>query len=129
MIEEPRSIQGRGPGGAIHPVRDPSHGRTASVPLRRSRKERGLSQDRLANLAGIDRAYMGGIERAERHPTWEVIERLLAALDVGWSDFGRALQPGANEHGANRPARAPEQRIPRHLASSLARRPTSPSSS
>lgn len=59
--------------------------------LRQFRKQRGLSQDHLANLAGVDRAYVGGIERAERHPTWEVIERLLAVLGVSWSEFGRAL--------------------------------------
>ena len=81
--------------------------RTLGVTLRRFRTERGLSQDRLANLAGVDRAYVGGIERAERHPTWEVIERLLAALGVEWSDFGRALQPGPSEYGANRPPRTP----------------------
>ena len=80
--------------------------RTLGVTLRHFRKERGLSQDRLANLAGVDRAYVGGIERAERHPTWEVIERLLAALDVGWTDFGRGLQPGTSERGADRPPRA-----------------------
>lgn len=63
------------------------------------RKERGLSQDRLANLAGIDRAYVGAIERAERHPTWEVVERLLATLDVGWADFGRTLEQETSAPG------------------------------
>lgn len=65
--------------------------RTLGTALRRLRRDRGLSQDRLANLAGVDRAYVGGIERAERHPTWEVIERLLTKLDVTWTEFGRAL--------------------------------------
>lgn len=72
--------------------------RTLGVVLRRFRKERGLSQDRLANLAGVDRAYVGAIERAERHPTWEVIERLVAQLDVSWIEFGRALDEGATRH-------------------------------
>ncbi len=67
--------------------------------LRTLRAERQLSQDRLANLAGIDRAYLGGIERAERHPTWEIIERLLATLDVSWAEFGQALDHRAREHG------------------------------
>ena len=74
--------------------------------LRTLRKERQLSQDRLANLTGIDRAYLGGIERAERHPTWEIIDRLLAALDVGWGEFGRTLDHAAQERGrTERPAR------------------------
>ena len=64
---------------------------TLGLALRQVRKDRGLSQDRLANRAGVDRAYVGGIERAERHPTWEVIERLLAVLEVSWEEFGRTL--------------------------------------
>ena len=59
--------------------------------LRVLRKDRGLSQDRLANLAGIDRAYLGGIERAERHPTWEAIEKLLDTLETSWTEFGQRI--------------------------------------
>ncbi len=73
--------------------------RTLGMVLRTLRTERQLSQDRLANLAGVDRAYLGGIERAERHPTWEIIERLLATLDVSWAELGQALDHGAREHG------------------------------
>ena len=77
---------------------------TLGLALREFRKRRGLSQDRLANHAGVDRAYVGGIERAERHPTWEVIERLLAVLEVSWGEFGRALDDGVGQHGgAGRP--------------------------
>ncbi len=75
------------------------------VVLRRLRNERHLSQDRLANLAGVDRAYVGGIERAERHPTWEVIERLLAVLDVSWAKFGRVLDQSASPRGRSRSAK------------------------
>jgi len=74
--------------------------------LRALRRDRQLSQDRLANLTGIDRAYLGGIERAERHPTWEIIERLLAKLDVGWAEFGQTLDQAAREGGrTGRPSR------------------------
>ncbi len=65
--------------------------RTLGSTLRTLRVERGLSQDRLANLAGIDRAYLGGIERAERHPTWEIVERLLDTLQIQWGEFGQRL--------------------------------------
>ena len=75
--------------------------------LRRFRKERGLSQDRLANLAGVDRAYVGGIERAERHPTWEVLERLLATLDVSWGEFGRGLDQDARTRRTSRRRKQP----------------------
>lgn len=80
---------------------------TLGLVLREVRKQRGLSQDRLANLAGVDRAYVGGIERAERHPTWEVIERLLATLNVSWAEFGRSLDQGGSQHGSVRPPKQP----------------------
>lgn len=35
--------------------------------IRAARKEKGLSQEALAELAGIDRSYMGGIERGEHN--------------------------------------------------------------
>ena len=75
---------------------------TLGSALRQARKNRGLSQDRLANRAGVDRAYVGGIERAERHPTWEVVERLLAVLKVSWEEFGRALDKGTSKQGRAR---------------------------
>ena len=79
---------------------------TLGLVVREFRTRRGLSQDRLANRAGVDRAYVGGIERAERHPTWEVIERLLAVLEVSWAEFGRAVDNGAGRQGRSiRPLR------------------------
>jgi transcriptional regulator with XRE-family HTH domain len=55
------------------------------------RKQRGLSQEKFAAQAQVDRAYVGGIERAKRKPSFFVIEKLLAGLDVTWADFGAAL--------------------------------------
>ncbi len=66
-----------------------------------------MSQDRLANLAGVDRAYVGGIERAERHPTWEVLERLLATLDVSWGEFGQGLDQDARTRRTSRRRKQP----------------------
>lgn len=65
--------------------------KTLGTTLRKLRMDHGLSQDRLANQAGVDRAYVGGIERGERHPTWEVVERLLRTLDVSWTEFGKTV--------------------------------------
>jgi transcriptional regulator with XRE-family HTH domain len=50
--------------------------------VRRRRAEVGLSQEALADRAGIHRTYIGGIERGERNPTLLMIHRLARALGV-----------------------------------------------
>jgi len=50
--------------------------------VRRRRTETGLSQEGLADLAGIHRTYIGGIERGERNPTLLMIHRLAKALNI-----------------------------------------------
>ena len=45
------------------------------------RKERGWSQEVLADEAGLDRTYISGIERQVKNPTVTVIERIATALD------------------------------------------------
>jgi len=50
--------------------------------VRRLRKERGLSQEELAEAAGVHRTYVGMIERGEKNVTIYNIERIAIALDV-----------------------------------------------
>ena len=49
--------------------------------IRRRRKERGLSQELLAVDAGVDRSYMGGIERGEHNLTVMSLLRIAKALE------------------------------------------------
>lgn len=51
------------------------------------RKERNLSQEQLADLAGVHRTYIGMIERAEKNITLCNIERISKALKVNIKDF------------------------------------------
>jgi transcriptional regulator with XRE-family HTH domain len=55
--------------------------------LREIRTSRGLSQERLAAIAGLDRTYVSGIERGVRNVSLENIERLASALGVDASDL------------------------------------------
>lgn len=48
--------------------------------LRRIRARKGLTQEALADLCGLDRTYIGGIERGERNVSMDNIERLAKAL-------------------------------------------------
>ena len=50
--------------------------------IREIRKEKGLSQEAFADLAGIDRSYMGHIERGEKNVTLTKIYQLTAALEM-----------------------------------------------
>jgi transcriptional regulator with XRE-family HTH domain len=60
---------------------------------REIRNERGLSQEQAALDGGIDRAYLGHIERASKSATIRTIWKLSAALGVPPSAiFARAEQ-------------------------------------
>ncbi len=48
----------------------------------RIREHKGWSQEKFAEMAGLDRTYISGIERCIRNPTVDVIERLAEALGV-----------------------------------------------
>ena len=50
--------------------------------LRRLRVERDVSQERLAFDSGVDRSYLGGMERGEENPTVDILDRLADTLTV-----------------------------------------------
>ena len=50
--------------------------------VQKYRKELGLSQERLAELAGVHRTYIGMVERAEKN-----IEKIAKALNVEIKDL------------------------------------------
>lgn len=50
--------------------------------VQRLRRERGVSQEDLANRAGVNRGYMGKIENAKYAASLDMVEKIAAALDV-----------------------------------------------
>jgi len=48
--------------------------------VRRLREEAGLSQEKLALEAELDRTYVSGVERGVRNPTVTVVARIAKAL-------------------------------------------------
>lgn len=50
--------------------------------IRLLRKQNGLSQDEMADKAGVHRTYIGMIERAEKNITLTNINKLAKALGV-----------------------------------------------
>jgi transcriptional regulator with XRE-family HTH domain len=55
--------------------------------LRSAREARGVSQERLGLESGLDRTYVGGVERGERNPSFETLLRFTRALDVPLSSL------------------------------------------
>jgi transcriptional regulator with XRE-family HTH domain len=56
--------------------------RTVAQNLRRLRQDRGLTQEELADLAGLNRNYVGMIEREENAATVDTLEALGKALKI-----------------------------------------------
>jgi transcriptional regulator with XRE-family HTH domain len=50
--------------------------------LRNLRKARGMSQNELGDLAGVNDKYLGEVERGSGNPTLELLTKLAKALDV-----------------------------------------------
>lgn len=50
--------------------------------IRRLRNEKNISQEKLAIEAGIERSYMGAIERGERNPSYDKIVSIAKALKI-----------------------------------------------
>ena len=56
--------------------------KTVGANLRAYRLERGISQEAFAELMGVHRTYMGGVERGERNLTLKSVERMAEKLGV-----------------------------------------------
>ena len=60
---------------------------TFAANLRRIRAQRNMSQEALADVAGLHRTYVSSVERAERNISIDNIERLAVALNTPVEDL------------------------------------------
>ena len=74
-----RSVQPGRPAGAT--TFDAELAQAFGAAVRALRMERGIAQESLANLAGIERSHMGKVERGEHMPTLAIIFKIAGALE------------------------------------------------
>jgi len=55
---------------------------TLAKNIRMARAQKQLSQEDLADLTGLDRTYLSGVERGIRNPTIKVLEKIAAGLSI-----------------------------------------------
>jgi transcriptional regulator with XRE-family HTH domain len=73
------------------PVRDKTL-TTFGQNVARLRDLRGISQDKLAEKADLDRTYISGIERGVRNPGIKTVVRLAKALSVTVSELCKGVE-------------------------------------
>jgi transcriptional regulator with XRE-family HTH domain len=59
-----------------------SIGERIGLNIRRIREQQGLSQENLAAIAGLHRAYIGQVERAEKNIGLQNLEKIANTLEV-----------------------------------------------
>ena len=64
--------------------------------IRNYRMQLGYSQERLAEISGCHPTYIGQVERGEKNPTLESIEKIASALRVSMSKLFENLDVDDN---------------------------------
>lgn len=55
--------------------------------IKELRRALGLSQEKLALKAEVDRTYLAGVEQGKRNPSIKSLEIILKALEVSFGEF------------------------------------------
>ena len=82
--------------------------------MRRLRVERKLSQEKLAELAGVDRTYVSRLERTMENPSIGILDKVATALSVSISEL---FIPPAHDAARPQPHQAGPRRTPPAAAS------------
>ncbi len=80
--------------------RQSPHHEALGAALRELRLAHGTSQEQLALLSGLDRSYVGAIERGEANPSYGKLIRVAETLDLALSEWiSRAEALNASSSG------------------------------
>ncbi len=60
--------------------------------IRHHRRERKLSQEKLAEKSGLHPSYIGQLERGEKKPTIDSLYKITKGMDLSVSDFLKDLE-------------------------------------
>lgn len=55
--------------------------------IKEIRNEKGISQEKLALKAELDRTYVAGVENGKRNPSIKSLEKIINALDTNFGTF------------------------------------------
>ena len=64
-----------------------------AINLRRIRHAKDLTQEELAEAAGLSARYVGAIERADKSPSVSVLGRIADALEIDPCELIRPVRP------------------------------------
>ena len=74
--------------------------------LKRVRVAQAVSQEQLAFDAGVDRSYLGGIERGEENPSVDTLEKIARILGIELLELFQPVNDAGPQKGL-RPGRKP----------------------
>lgn len=55
--------------------------------IKQIRNEKGLSQEKLALKAELDRTYLAGVEQGKRNPSLKSLEKIVDALEISFHEL------------------------------------------
>jgi transcriptional regulator with XRE-family HTH domain len=75
--------------------------RSVGIVLREARVKAGLSQEALADRAGVDRTFVGRIENGKQSPTLDTLARMAQALGLRLSEVLRQAESRSTMGSSN----------------------------
>lgn len=59
--------------------------------IKELRNAQGISQEKLALKAEIDRTYLAGVEQGKRNPSLKSLDKIISALDISFAEFFKEI--------------------------------------